>query len=159
LNRRRPLPNRTKKQTKADNSLNRYPAAGAAPRLELPLADIKTPVAETLIGGDGKEIGLIVNPAEMDADSRRLVAAELERRYLVSTLRRIISVRERFGIVEWEAETQRGKCQFTTRNLRENILNPSPGYYLWTDVEGNRYTIPDINELDTRSRDWLLRHL
>lgn len=108
---------------------------------------------------DGKEIGMIVNPEALDAENRRLVEADLERRYLVSTVQRILAVQERFGVVDWEVDTQRGLCKFTTRDLRDSVLHPFPGHYLFTDVDGNRYNVPDINDLDPKSRAWLLQHL
>ena len=109
--------------------------------------------------GGGKEVGLIVNPVNLEPESRRLVEADLERRYMTATVRRIRSVEERFGTVDWEVETQRGRNRFTTRDLRDNVLRPTPGRILFTDVEGNRYEIPDLNALDPQSQTWLLRHL
>lgn len=109
--------------------------------------------------GGGKEVGIIITPDELDPESRSLVEAELERRYLVATVRRIRSVEERFGTVDWEVETQRGLTRFTTRELRENVLRPAPGRILFNDVEGNRYEIPDLAALDPQSQSWLLRHL
>jgi hypothetical protein len=107
----------------------------------------------------GEEIGMLAGLEGLDAESRRCVEAELERRYLVATIQRILDVTERFGVVEWEVDTDRGSCKFTTRDMREHVLRPFPGYYLFLDVDGNRYDVPDINKLDARSRAWLLRHL
>jgi Domain of unknown function (DUF1854) len=109
--------------------------------------------------GAMKEIGLLVHPEELDAESRQLVAEELERRYLVPAIRRVIAVKERFGTVEWEVETDRGACTFTTRNPRENVWQPAPGRYLLTDVDGNRYDVRDLAALDGASQALLLRHL
>lgn len=113
----------------------------------------------SLRDGGGTEIGMIVNPEDLDPESRRLVEADLERRYMVSCVHRILGVKERFGVVEWEVQTHRGPCKFTTRDLRDNVLHPLPGQYLFTDVDGNRYTVPDIAGLDAQSRAWLLQHL
>ena len=109
--------------------------------------------------GDNKEVGVIVEAGELEADSRRLVEDELMRRYLVPVIRRVVSARERFGTVDWEVETDRGGWTFTTRNLRENVAQPSPGRYLLSDVDGNRYDVRDIEALDGASQAFLLRHL
>jgi hypothetical protein len=109
--------------------------------------------------GADKDVGLIVDPTALDDESRRLVAEELERRYVVPVIRRVIGVKERFGTIEWEVETDRGVGRFTTRNTRESVVNPSPGRYLLTDVESNRYDIPDLAALDAASQAALLRHL
>lgn len=109
--------------------------------------------------GENKEVGLIVDPGELDSEGRRLVVEELERRYVVPVIRRVRSIKERFGTVDWEVETDRGLCRFTTRNVRENMAQPSPGRYLITDVEGNRYDVRDLSALDAASQSWLMRYL
>src|SRR5579871_4939332 len=62
--------------------------------------------------GAHKEVGLIVNAAELDGESQRRVTEELERRYLIPVIRRVIRIIERFGTVDWEVETDRGVCRF-----------------------------------------------
>jgi hypothetical protein len=106
-----------------------------------------------------KEIGLIKNPAELDAESRKLVVQDVDRRYMVSTIQKIIDVKERFGTVEWNVQTQRGTNKFTTRDLRDNVVRPLPTRYLITDVEGNRYDIPDINALDANSQAFVMQYV
>jgi hypothetical protein len=109
--------------------------------------------------GQGKEIGLIAQPDALAAADRALVEHELERRYLVPAVTRIVSARERFGTVEWTMETDRGECRFTTRNLRENVQRPAPGRIILNDVDGNRYDIRDVDGLNRASQDLLFRHL
>src|SRR3989442_1148982 len=94
--------------------------------------------------GDNKEVGLIVDPAELSDENRKLVHEDLARRYLVPVVKRILTAKERFGTVDWETETDRGACQFTTRNLGENVQRPSPGRILLSDVDGNRYDIRNL---------------
>jgi hypothetical protein len=113
----------------------------------------------SLRDGAGKEMGIIRDPAGLDPDSRGLVAGELARRYLNPVVRRIISVKERFGIVEWEADTDRGVRRFATRNLRENLVKPSPHRYIIADVDDNRYDIRDLSAMDAQSQGWLIQYL
>jgi hypothetical protein len=110
-----------------------------------------------LRGGDGKEIGVLADPATLDADGRANIAQELRRRYVVPVIQRVLGVKERFGTLDWV--TDRGACGFTTRGLRENTVNPAPGRYLLSDVDGNRYDIPDLAALDGTSRAHVLRYL
>ena len=109
--------------------------------------------------GEGKEVGLIVDPAQLRSEDRALVQCELDRRYLVPAVTRIVSARERFGTVEWTMETDRGVVRFTTRNLRENVQRPGPGRIILNDVDGNRYDIVDVDRLTRSSQDLLFRHL
>ena len=109
--------------------------------------------------GGGTEIGILRTMDGLDAESRRAVEIEVERRYMVSIIRRVCAVVERFGTVDWEVETNRGPCRFTTRDLREGVLRFGPSHFLLTDVESNRFEIPDLDALDARSQAMLLRHL
>jgi Domain of unknown function (DUF1854) len=109
--------------------------------------------------GQGKEIGLITHPDALRSEDRALVERELERRYFVPAVTRIVSAKERFGTVEWTMETDRGVVRFTTRNLRENVQRPTPGRIILNDVDGNRYDIRDLDRLGAASQELLFRHL
>ncbi|MBO0857537.1 MAG: DUF1854 domain-containing protein [Chloracidobacterium sp.] len=106
-----------------------------------------------------KEIGLIADPAELGDENRKLVEEDLERRYLTPAVTRIIAAKERFGTVDWTIETDRGRRQFTTRNLRENVQRPAPGRVILNDVDGNRYDIRNVGELSRESQELLFQHL
>lgn len=108
---------------------------------------------------DNTEVGVLLDHEELDAESRRLVEEELERRYLIPVVQRILGVKERFGTVDWQVETDRGRCTYTMRNIRENVDQLSTVRYLFTDIEGNRYDIRDVNALDAASRAYLFRYL
>ena len=105
------------------------------------------------------EIGLIVNPTDLTAENQNLLDEDLQRRYFVPSVKRIISAKERFGTVEWTVETDRGLCHFTTQNLRENVQRPAPGRIILNDVDGNRYDIRNLDELSRDSQELLFRHL
>jgi len=106
-----------------------------------------------------EELGLLADPAPLDPASRKIVEEELRRRYVLPVVRRVIQIRERFEILECRVETDRGACQFSIRNLRENALRPQPNRYILTDVDGNRFDIPDLRELPLASQALLLAHL
>ena len=109
--------------------------------------------------GANKEVGMIVDPAELSDENRKLVHEDLARRYLVPVVKRIFTAKERFGTVDWEMETDRGLCKLTTRNLGENVQRPAPGRILLSDVDGNRYDIRNLDELDLNSQQLLFQHM
>lgn len=106
-----------------------------------------------------KEVGVIACPRDLEPNNRRLIDEELDRRYLVPVIQRVVGVNERFGTQDWEVETDRGICRFTTRHLRENLVQPSSNRFLLTDVDGNRFDIPDLMAMDAASQGWLTKHL
>ncbi|MGQ9463024.1 MAG: DUF1854 domain-containing protein [Candidatus Fervidibacter sp.] len=107
-----------------------------------------------------REIGLISDLSELQPDSQKVVKEELERRYLVPVVKRIISINERMGILLWEVETERGYRRFLTRASQEGIEQPEPHRCVLVDLDGNRYYIPDITALDPISfsllKKWLV---
>ena len=106
-----------------------------------------------------EEIGLIADLRRLDSETRGLLEEHLARRYVVAVIRRVVASKERFGTVDWTVETDRGQRRFTTRNLRDGAITPSPGRYLLADVDGNRYDVPELSRLDAASQTMLLQHL
>lgn len=111
------------------------------------------------LDGGGKDIGLIADPAQMDPESRRLAMEEVEKRYFVPTVKKIISVKEEFGTTYWKVDTDRGEKEIVARNLRDNIQELSSTRVLITDVDGNRFEFPDLNRLDGKSLGIIMRNL
>ncbi len=113
----------------------------------------------SLVDDDGEEIGILQSLKELPQESRRCLEDELRRRYLVPRIHRILACRDRFDLVEWTVETDRGRVTFQTRNLREQVREPLPNRLTLTDVEGNRYDVLDVDALDPQSRRMLEERL
>jgi hypothetical protein len=107
---------------------------------------------------DGNELGMIRNPDELDSNSQKLLEEELRKRYFTPVIRKIRSLRDKFGIVEWEVETDRGTKTFLTRSLHDSLKETETGYMI-TDMENNRYEIPGYSDLDSRSAALLARKI
>src|SRR5271166_1581464 len=73
------------------------------------------------LDGAGKDIGLLVDPGPLDSESKQIVDEELEKRYFVPIVERVLSVKEEFGTVYWVVETDRGEKEIIARNLRDNL--------------------------------------
>lgn len=109
----------------------------------------------SVVGKEDKEIGVFKTLHGMPHASLSCVRAELHRRYLVPEIRRIIAVKNRFHLVEWTVETNRGEMAFLTNMPHEQIKPELLPRVMLADVEGNRFDIPDINALDPESRTML----
>jgi len=109
----------------------------------------------SVVAKDNKEIGIIRELHGWPYEPLALIREELNRRYLVPQILRIISCRDLFDFSIWEAETDRGPIKFNVRRQQENIQRPLPHRVTLIDTEGNRYDIADINDLDDESRRML----
>jgi len=103
-------------------------------------------------GPNDKEFGILRNWRGLDRDSRRLVEAELERRYLYPRVSSIVSLKDYYGLQLCTFDTDRGLREVTLRDVRDNVVYLGSARVIITDAEGNRYDIPDAAALDNRSR-------
>jgi hypothetical protein len=108
-----------------------------------------------LLAGEERELGIIRDLGALDRKSREAIETELEIAYLMTRVQVIRSVRSRFGVTTWELETDRGS---RTAHVKERSdIRPLPdGRIILTDVDGVKYEIPPPDELDERSRSWLI---
>jgi len=129
----------------------------AQPARAFPISDPEHYIG--FLDGAGKDIGMLRDPADLDEESRRVLDEELELRYFVPVVTKVRKVKIEFGTVYWSLETTRGPKDIVVRNLRDNLQEVSAVRVFVTDVDGNRYEFPNINELDPESLGIILRHL
>ncbi len=108
-----------------------------------------------LLDAKGDEIVMIEEPSRLDAESRKAVDIELDRRYLSSKVKRVESVRSVFGATYWKVETHRGERDFVTQNLQENAQWVTDDQLILNDVDGNRFEVDSVRALDVRSQKLL----
>ncbi len=103
---------------------------------------------DTRKGGRGKEIGMIRRITDFDAETQALINEELERRYFTPEIVKLISVKDKFGYLYWEAETTAGHVNFVMNNPFSNIRALEDGRVFMNDVDGNVFAISDVKALD-----------
>lgn len=108
----------------------------------------------TFVDREGNEIGVLMDPAQLDSASYRVLAAEMELAYFVPQITKIIDLHDEYGLRTWRVETDRGPRVFATQS-RYDVRRVGKGRYFIRDVDGNRYEIPDIEKLDPKSRSKL----
>ncbi len=106
----------------------------------------------SVLDEDNKEIGLIYNIEDFDADTTALLKTELERKYYSPIISTIESVKERYGFSYWRINTADGKkITFTMQDTYRNIVHTGEDSLLLLDVDGNRFTIESVTALDRKS--------
>ena len=99
-----------------------------------------------------REVGIIRNISSFDEETSVLLEKELKKRYYTVTVTAILSVKERFGNSYWQVRTDEGVVKFTLRDTMRSISSVNGTRVFFTDVDGNRYEIPDLSVLDVKSR-------
>lgn len=108
---------------------------------------------------DDEEIGLIRELRQLDPKSRKIVEEELRRRYFMPVILKVKALREKFGFAEWEVETDKGPRTFIASTTSDSLLYLEERRIIITDIDGNRYEIPDWAKLDSHSLALLSRLL
>jgi len=102
-----------------------------------------------------EEICMVDDLKTVDQTTRDIIAEELDRRYLTSIIEQIDSVRNEFGTSYWDVQTNRGQREFVVQNVAENAQWLGDHRLLLIDVDGNRFEIPRLDELDKRSTGFI----
>jgi hypothetical protein len=103
---------------------------------------------------DDKEVLLLSDPAELDAESRANLEEALARVGFVLVVTAIHSVSEEYELRLWSVETEQGPRKFQT--ARDAWPRELPGGgVLIRDVAGDLYFVPDPTKLDQKSQHLL----
>ena len=129
---------------------------GVVPVRAFPIGDPQRALA--LMDTQGHEVAWIDDPADLPADIRDLIQAELDTREFMPEIQRIVSVSSFATPSVWHVETNRGATQFTLK-AEEDIRRLLETKLLITDSNGVHYLIPDLATLPRSSRRLLDRFL
>jgi hypothetical protein len=106
------------------------------------------------------EMGIIENVEALDSGSQEAIQRELQLHYFVPTIQRINTIREEFGFLYWQVDTDRGAKEFVMRDsIIGSVRQVSPKRWLVIDINQTRYEVRDFDALDERSQDMLRRYL
>lgn len=100
---------------------------------------------------DKNEIGMIRDLSLFPDDVAALLRRELMRKYYAPVLTAILSLRDRYGYAYCTAMTETGEITFTLRDASRSIFRVDEHRVVITDIDGNRYDIPDVLALDRKS--------
>ncbi len=109
----------------------------------------------SVLDKDKKEIGFIRSLDDFDGEARELLKNELNAKYYTPVIKKILSVKERYGFSYWKCECEFGEKSFTLQDTFRSIIkatNPDGSERIFIlDVDGNRYEIPNVETLDRQS--------
>jgi len=74
----------------------------------------------SVLSAEGDEVGVLLDLRALPEEDQQLAREELDRRYLVPEIRAILACRDRYDLIEWTVDTDRGRVTFLTRDIRES---------------------------------------
>ena len=108
----------------------------------------------TLLDENGTEQAVIRDLDTLPKDQREIVEGCLAEYYLIPRVVRILNTTEKFGRITLDTETDRGPARIEIRNLLYGFKQVG-NRLLLRDSNDNRYEIPDLTKLDSKSRHLL----
>lgn len=108
----------------------------------------------TLLDENGVEQAVIRDLDTLPKEQREIVEACLAEYYLIPRITKILSATEKFGLITLETETDRGPARIEIRNLLYGFKQVG-NRLLLRDSNDNRYEVPDLTKLDSKSHHLL----
>ncbi len=105
----------------------------------------------SVLDDEQTEIGIIRDLSVFEGEIHTLLRDELSRRYYAPTIKRIHNVKERYGFSYWRVTTEEGIVNFTLHDTFRSIIRAGENRLIFLDVNGNRFEIPNVEELDRKS--------
>lgn len=99
-----------------------------------------------------KEIGIIEKLSELDKDQQAMIREQIKLRYFMPTITKVLDIKDEYGYAYWNVITGFGACRFTTRMSGDAVILLGEARLMVTDIDGNRYEIPDFYKLSVGER-------
>jgi hypothetical protein len=120
-------------------------------RLMLPLSDAKTYIS--VQNADKKEIGILKSLDGLDPESKAVLEGVLDKQYFTPRVLTIKSLKPEGGMWHFILETTRGSAEYYVRNWRDSAHEISSNRWLVHSVDGQRFEIPRVDDLDVNSQN------
>ena len=99
---------------------------------------------------DYNEVGEILDINCLTEEGRSAVDKELKRKYYVRKIKKIIEIKDRHGITTWKVKTEGDgePIEFTLRDTYGSMFKITETRIIITDMDGNRFEIENVKNLD-----------
>ncbi len=102
--------------------------------------------------GREHEVGIVREPSLWPEEVRCLLKEALARRYFIHVITEIEGIELKFGYLIFKVRTNRGAEQFMMRWNQSQAQDHGQSGKILTDVDENRYLIPDVDALPRRQQ-------
>jgi len=99
-----------------------------------------------------KEIGIVNKLTDLEKDQADMLREQLRLRYFIPQIEKLIDVKDEYGYAYFHVKTNFGVCRFTIHMSSSSVVSLTDTRILITDLDGNRFEIPDINMLTVNER-------
>lgn len=94
-----------------------------------------------------KEIGVIRDRKSFSAEVWEMLDEQLNLRYFTPIIKKIYQVKDEYGYAYFDAETDKGRVKFVIHMGGNAVVHLSDTRVLISDIDENRFEIPDLSKL------------
>lgn len=105
----------------------------------------------SLLDDKGSEIAVVRNINNLMTESAEALKKSLDEYYMIPKISKVAGRSEKYGVLKWTVETDRGTREFEIRNRQTDIKVIQNNRVLIKDSNDNRYEIVDFEKLDKGS--------
>ena len=116
-----------------------------------PFTDRNKYISIRTIDEKSKEIGMIKDlETDVDPETRKMLEEQMDNRYFTPIIKKINNINDDYGHAYFDVETDQGPCKFVIYMNSSSVVNLSDVRLLISDLDGNRFEIPDYTKLSAR---------
>lgn len=99
-----------------------------------------------------KEIGIVEDIGRMKKDTRQMLLEQLNLHYFTPVIQKIVDIKDEYGYAYFHVLTDRGECRFTINMGGNAVVRLTDSRLLITDLDENRFEIPDVFQLSQKEQ-------
>ena len=99
-----------------------------------------------------REIGVVEKLSALDTETAKMLKEQLDLRYFTPEITKIYDIKTEYGYGYFHVMTTYGECRFTIHNGGSSVTSLTDTRVVITDLDGNRFEVPDIMKLTVAER-------
>ena len=99
-----------------------------------------------------KEIGVIESMETFPKEVGEMLLEQLALRYFTPIITKIYRIKDQYGFAYFDVETDRGHCRFVIRMGGNAVVHLSDTRIIISDIDENRFEIPDVSKLTIKEQ-------
>ena len=99
-----------------------------------------------------KEIGVIESMETFPKEVGEMLLEQLALRYFTPIITKNYQIKDQYGFAYFDVETDRGHCRFVIRMGGNAVVHLSDTRIIISDIDENRFEIPDVSKLTIKEQ-------
>ena len=99
-----------------------------------------------------KEIGVIRSLGDVSKETRQMLEEQLGLHYFTPVITKVLDIKDEYGYAYFHVMTDRGECRFTINMGSNAVARLTDSRLLISDLDENRFEIPDVFQLSQKEQ-------